>query len=66
MRVSDECRRILRSDSFLGEEPGVKLIYQWYPIDAGVLSSLPLLPSFLQTALQDLPQSVQHVIHYDG
>ena len=50
--------------SFLGEEETMKLTFQWFPLNLEVLSSLPLLPSFLQTALQELPESVQHVVHY--
>src|SRR4030095_7130673 len=51
--------------SFQAEDAGVKLIFQWFPAQPQVLASLPLLPSFLQTALQKLPNSVQHVIHHD-
>lgn len=56
---------LVKSGSFQGEEEGVKLTFQWFPQQPEVLSSLPLLPSFLQTAVEKLPESVQHVIHYD-
>jgi hypothetical protein len=50
--------------SFKGEEEAMKLTFQWFPLQPEVLSSLPLLPSFLQTSVLELPESVQHVIHY--
>lgn len=47
------------------DEEGSNLIFQWFPLKPDVLASLPLLPSFLQTRLHVLPESVQHVIQYD-
>ena len=55
----------LTQPSFPGEEGELKLTFQWFPLEPEVLSSLPLLPSFLHTMLQDLPASAQHVVHYD-
>lgn len=43
----------------------MRLTFQWFPQQPEILSSLPLLPSFLQTALQHLPESVQRIIHYN-
>jgi 8-oxo-dGTP pyrophosphatase MutT (NUDIX family) len=63
MRLPTTCPYL--SGSFPGEEGGVSLTFQWFPRQPEVLSSLPLLPSFLQTAIQNLPESVQHIIHYD-
>jgi len=57
--------KYLNQRSFQGEEAGLALTFQWFPIQPEVLSSLPWLPSFLQTAVQKLPESVQHVIQRD-
>lgn len=66
MRLPTACKYLVEPGPFLvAEEGGTKLIFQWFPRQAEVLSSLPLLPSFLQTALQELPESVQHVVHVD-
>lgn len=65
MRLPTACKYLFDPGPFYGEEEGIKLIFRWFERQPDVLSSLPLLPSFLQTALQELPQSVQHVIHYD-
>jgi ADP-ribose pyrophosphatase YjhB (NUDIX family) len=64
MRLPATCK-YLDQGSFEGEDAGVKLTFQWFPHQPEILSGLPLLPSFLQTAIQKLPESVQHVIHYD-
>ena len=65
MRLPATCQYLVEPGPFEGEDGGVKLIFQWFPLEPEVLASLPLLPSFLQTALQALPESVQHVVHYD-
>jgi mutator protein MutT len=64
MRFPPGCKYLVQH-SFQGEEDWMKLTFQWFPQQPEVLSSLPLLPSFLQTAVCKLPDSVQHVIHYD-
>lgn len=56
---------LVQPGPFQGQEKEVELLFRWFPLESEVLSSLPLLPSFLQTALQQLPESVQHVVHYD-
>lgn len=45
-------------------ELGSDLSFQWFPNQPEVLAGLPLLPSFLQTALQQLPTSIQHRVHH--
>jgi len=65
MRLPATFKYLGQPGSFQGEEDGTKLTFQWFPQQPEVLSSLPLLPSFLQTAVRKLPESVQHVIHYD-
>lgn len=50
---------------FYGLEEALRLTFRWFSRQPEVLSGLPLLPSFLQTALQQLPESVQHVVQRD-
>ena len=50
---------------FSGVEETPKLIFQWFPCQAEVLAALPVQPSFLQTALLSLPETVTHVIQHD-
>ncbi len=65
MRFPTSSKYLLDQESFQGDEEGMKLIFQWFPRQPEVLAGLPLLPSFLQTALQELPESPRHVVHYD-
>jgi ADP-ribose pyrophosphatase YjhB (NUDIX family) len=65
MRLPATSKYLVQPDSFEGEDGETKLIFRWFPQQAEVLSSLPLLPSFLQTAVQELPESVRHIVHYD-
>ncbi len=54
---------LLASDGpFYGEEHDHRLIFQWYPMENGVLSSLPLYPGFLTSALTSIPSSPQHIV----
>jgi ADP-ribose pyrophosphatase YjhB (NUDIX family) len=54
---------------FYGHEDGpdseanLTLIFRWFPIDR--LEDVYLFPTFLRTALQDLPGHTQHIVHYD-
>jgi ADP-ribose pyrophosphatase YjhB (NUDIX family) len=66
MQLPAECKYLESPGPFRGEEKGVELIFKWFPREPAVLSDLPLLPSFLQTSLQELPESVQHVIQRDA
>ena len=58
-----------KTQPFYGREDGpdgnanLKLIFQWFPIDR--LEDVYLFPTFLRTALQELPQHTQHVVHHD-
>ena len=57
---------ILDSDGpYIGFDKGTRLIFQWISADPLSLASLPLLPSFLQSAVEDLPESMQHIVHND-
>lgn len=66
MQLPSGCEYLAQPGPFHIEESGTKFIFQWFPRQPYVLSNLPLLPSFLQTALQNLPESVQHIVHRDN
>lgn len=51
------------SQPFDGLEPQYRLIYQWFSLET--LPSLRVYPSFLKTALQNLPETTTHLIHVD-
>jgi len=65
MRFPTGCKPIAQIGPFRGDEAGVPLIFQWFPTWPDVLSALPLLPAFLQTALQQLPETTAHIVHRD-
>ena len=66
MRLPLNWKYLLEAGPFEGEDGGVRLIFLWFPTRQNLLSGLPLLPGFLQTALQELPESVRHIIHRDS
>lgn len=45
------------------ESEGQKNTFRWYPFEE--LAGARVYPSFLRTALRDLPIGVQHVIHHE-
>lgn len=49
---------------FRGEEHGVPLLFQWFPLAA--VPQLPIYPMFLRTALQAIPDTIQHVVNEDN
>ena len=49
--------------SFYGDENGIRLNFRWFSKDPETLSSLPLQPCFLQTSLEELPETVQHIVY---
>ena len=46
-----------------GIEKNVNLVFRWFPLKE--LEVLPLYPTFLRSALRQLPSAVQHIVHYD-
>lgn len=48
---------------FAGDENGICLVYQWFPLDE--LATLRVYPSFLAAGLPNLPLSLHHVVHVD-
>ena len=46
--------------TFFIEEAGNEFIFQWHALDS--LKGIPLHPSFLKTALQELPDGAEHIV----
>lgn len=65
MQFSKQSPYLNKNSSFSGIEPDISLEFKWFPIDSNVLKTLPLLPSFLQESLNNLPSSVEHIIQRD-
>jgi ADP-ribose pyrophosphatase YjhB (NUDIX family) len=63
MRLPDDSPYLDQTQTHAGQEAEPELIFQWFRNEADELAGLPLLPSFLQTALQDLPATTQPVVH---
>lgn len=63
--LTDETHELLQDKAriYPGIEDDVELIYQWFPI--AQLEGERFFPSFLRTALQELPLTTQHVVHRD-
>jgi len=65
MRLPLTSEYLVGPGPFLGKDAeGTKLKFQWFPQQIDVLSNLPLLPSFLQTAVLKPPESVEHIVHH--
>lgn len=65
MRLPAVSKYIIEPGPYPCLEENSKLIFQWFPLRPEVLSALPLLPAFLQTALLELPETAQHVVQID-
>lgn len=65
MRLPESSKYIKESGPYRCAEPGSNLVFQWFPNSATTLAELPLVPSFLQTELQVLPETTQHKVHRD-
>ena len=64
MAFADDSPVVDASRTILVEETNHKFILQWYALDG--LDSIQLYPSFLQTALQSLPDGTEHIVHIDS
>jgi ADP-ribose pyrophosphatase YjhB (NUDIX family) len=53
---------LAKEKSFSSVEENDTLEFKWFPIDPDILAGLPLLPSFLQQSLSNLPDAVEQVI----
>lgn len=65
MRLPPACEYLIQPGPFPSQDAETRLTLRWFPRSPEALARLPLLPSFLQTAVQELPESTQHVVH-DG
>lgn len=63
MSFAPNCPLYGLTDPFVGDEGGLRLIYQWFPLNE--LAGLPLYPTFLAEALQTLPNYPVHIVHTD-
>ena len=54
-----------REDDWGDGRPALQLTFQWFPRDRKVLENLPLFPAFLQQSLINLPETPEHIVHYD-
>ncbi len=63
MRVPADWPLRTASGPFLGDEHGVKLFFQWFPLDA--LPGMRIYPTFLIDGLRNLPPGPQHIVHTD-
>jgi hypothetical protein len=65
MQFPKQSKYLDKGRSFSGVEDDNHLEFKWFPADCNVLAELPLLPSFLQTSLGKLTDSVEHIIQRD-
>ncbi len=65
MRFLDRGPIIVDDGPFVGEDAGVRLLFDWTPLEATSLSALPLLPAFLQNRVDSLPAALEHIVHCD-
>ncbi|MEP7338498.1 MAG: NUDIX hydrolase [Acidobacteriota bacterium] len=65
MLLPDTSKYMTQAGPYNCAEPDSNLIFRWFPNQAEVLADLPVFPSFLQTELQCLPESMQHRVHRD-
>lgn len=63
MIFPDDSPVINTSKTFSVQEGHHEYVFQWYALDD--LNSVPLYPSFLQTALQSLPGGTEHIVQID-
>jgi ADP-ribose pyrophosphatase YjhB (NUDIX family) len=53
-----------KSEAFVGNEDGLKLIFKWHPL--GKLEEIPLYPTFLRERLNSIHQITEHIVHTDS
>lgn len=62
MKFPSNCKYTTEQTPFLIEDEGTKFTFKWVKTDRNTLSGLPLLPTFLQANIQDLPKFVEHIV----
>ncbi|MFN0112007.1 MAG: NUDIX hydrolase [Blastocatellia bacterium] len=65
MQLPESSKYLTEAGPYRCTEPGSNLVFQWFPNTPEMLAALPLVPSFLQTELQILPETTQHKVHRD-
>lgn len=65
MRFRDPGPVLGTNGPMIGLDDGLRLIFRRVLAHARSLAALPLLPSFLPTAVENLPLSLQHFVHRD-
>jgi len=50
---------------FQGAETDLRLYFSWHPIDDLEQLQPPLYPEFLRTALQHIPDTIQHIVNVE-
>lgn len=63
MSLPEHCENLDVHKEFMGLDGTVPITFRWFPFDQ--LPDLPLYPTFLRTALADLPVSPFHLVHTD-
>jgi ADP-ribose pyrophosphatase YjhB (NUDIX family) len=48
---------------FRGDEEGLELIFKWFGLEE--LDGSGLLPTFLRQSLRSLPETTEHIVHWD-
>jgi 8-oxo-dGTP pyrophosphatase MutT (NUDIX family) len=62
-RFADPAHRWMRTEAFDAEDTGVRLLYEWKPVDR--LPGIDVHPAFLARALAAVPASPVHVVQRD-
>ena len=65
MQFPARSRCLQPESSFRGVGDDAHLEFRWFPLDPNTLTKLPLVPSFFQKSLNNLPASVEHLIWRD-
>ena len=52
-----------KREPFIGDEEGIKLIFEWRQLDE--LEEVSLYPTFLRRALNSIPETTEHVVYAD-
>ena len=63
MTFPDDSPVVDTSKTFAVQEGHHQYVFQWRALDS--LGSIQIYPSFLQTALQSLPDGTGHIVHID-
>ena len=65
MRLPEASKYMTEAGPYRCAEPDSDLVFQWFDNSAETLAGLPVLPAFLQTKLQSLPETIRHIVHRD-